>query len=91
MIVTFMQKLISIAFREMLPEHVWSTLTDASFLFQILYSMTLDVNKVQELEDSIATILCNLQKIFLSYFFDSMEHLIVHLTYEARMEIPVEY
>ncbi|KAL0373087.1 UNVERIFIED_CONTAM: hypothetical protein Scaly_0990300 [Sesamum calycinum] len=46
----FMQKLISIAFCEMLPKPVWSALTKASLLFQIRCSMTLDVNKVQKLE-----------------------------------------
>ncbi|KAL0354335.1 UNVERIFIED_CONTAM: hypothetical protein Sangu_1014800 [Sesamum angustifolium] len=46
----FMYKLISIAFREMLPEHVWSMLTEVSLLFQILCSTMLDLNKLQELE-----------------------------------------
>ncbi|KAL0449132.1 UNVERIFIED_CONTAM: hypothetical protein Slati_1469600 [Sesamum latifolium] len=80
----FMQKLIPIAFREMLPEFVWSVLTEVSLLFQIICLMTLDVVKVQELEDKVATILCNLEKIFPPSFFDSMEHLIIHLSYEAR-------
>ncbi|KAL0427832.1 UNVERIFIED_CONTAM: hypothetical protein Slati_2958000 [Sesamum latifolium] len=51
----------------------------------------LDVIKVQELEASVTTILCNLEKIFPPAFFDSMEHLIVHLPYEARVEGPVQY
>ncbi|KAL0284774.1 UNVERIFIED_CONTAM: hypothetical protein Sangu_2809900 [Sesamum angustifolium] len=42
----FMQKLIPIAFYEILPKPVWSTLTEVSLLIQILCSMTLDVNKV---------------------------------------------
>ncbi|KAL0420333.1 UNVERIFIED_CONTAM: hypothetical protein Slati_3056200 [Sesamum latifolium] len=87
----FMQKLIPIAFREMLPKSVWSTLTEVSLLFQIICSTTLDVNKVQELEDSVATILCNLEKILPPSFFDSMEHLIVHMLYEARVGGPVQY
>ncbi|KAL0448286.1 UNVERIFIED_CONTAM: hypothetical protein Slati_1385000 [Sesamum latifolium] len=70
----------------MLPESVWSALTEVSLLSQIICSTTLDVVKVQELEDKVATILCNLEKIFLPSFFDSMEHLIVHLPYEARVE-----
>ncbi|KAL0427912.1 UNVERIFIED_CONTAM: hypothetical protein Slati_2966000 [Sesamum latifolium] len=60
----FMQKLIPIAFGEMLPKSVWSALTEVSFLFQILCSTTLAVNKVQELEASVVTILCSLEKIF---------------------------
>ncbi|KAL0457934.1 UNVERIFIED_CONTAM: hypothetical protein Slati_0420600 [Sesamum latifolium] len=42
----FIQKLILIVFREMLPELVWSALTEVSLLVQILCSTMLDVNKV---------------------------------------------
>ncbi|KAL0307487.1 UNVERIFIED_CONTAM: hypothetical protein Sangu_3026700 [Sesamum angustifolium] len=44
----FIQKLIQIAFCEVLPKSVWSALTEVSLLFQILCSMTLDVNKVKD-------------------------------------------
>ncbi|KAL0367675.1 UNVERIFIED_CONTAM: hypothetical protein Sradi_3657600 [Sesamum radiatum] len=87
----FMQKLIPVAFRELLPEFVWSALTEVSLLFQVLCSTTLDVKKVQELEENVAIIMCNLEKNFPPAFFDSMEHLIVHLPYEARVGGPVQY
>ncbi|KAL0301935.1 UNVERIFIED_CONTAM: hypothetical protein Sradi_6470300 [Sesamum radiatum] len=51
----------------------------------------LDVRKLHELENSVAIILCNLEKIFPPAFFSSMEHLIVHLPYEARVRGPVQY
>ncbi|KAL0326491.1 UNVERIFIED_CONTAM: hypothetical protein Sangu_1727100 [Sesamum angustifolium] len=75
----------------MLPEHVWSALTEVSILFQSICSTTLDVHKLHELENSVAIILCNLEKIFLPVFFDSMEHLIVHLPYETHVRGPVQY
>ncbi|KAL0314988.1 UNVERIFIED_CONTAM: hypothetical protein Scaly_2900000 [Sesamum calycinum] len=87
----FMQKLIPIAFCEMLPEHVWSALIEVSLLFQSICSTTLDVRKLNELENNVDIILCNLEKIFLPAIFDSMEHLIVHLPYEARVGGPVQY
>ncbi|KAL0433488.1 UNVERIFIED_CONTAM: hypothetical protein Slati_2683100 [Sesamum latifolium] len=87
----FMQKLITIAFREMLPESMWGALTEVSLLFQILCSTTLDVNKVQELEDTVPIIMCNLEKKISPSFFDSMEHLIVHLPYEPLVGGPVQY
>ncbi|KAL0399919.1 UNVERIFIED_CONTAM: hypothetical protein Sradi_2335200 [Sesamum radiatum] len=46
----FIQNLILVAFREMVPEHVWSVLLEVSFLFQILCSTTLDIRMVEELE-----------------------------------------
>ncbi|KAL0416939.1 UNVERIFIED_CONTAM: hypothetical protein Slati_3525800 [Sesamum latifolium] len=87
----FMQKLIPIAFQEVLPEHVWSALTEISLLFQSICSTTLDVHKLHELESSVAIILCNLEKIFPPAFFDSMEHLIVHLPYEACVGGTMQY
>ncbi|KAL0454856.1 UNVERIFIED_CONTAM: hypothetical protein Slati_0824800 [Sesamum latifolium] len=87
----FMQKLIPIVFREMLPKHVRSALTEVSLLFQSICSITPDVHKLHELENTVAIILCNLEKIFPPAFFDSMEHLIVHLSYEARVGGPVQY
>ncbi|KAK4398130.1 hypothetical protein Sango_1288500 [Sesamum angolense] len=87
----FMQKLIPVAFREMVPEHVWSALMEVSLMFQVLCSTTLDIRKVQELENSVAVIICNLEKVFPPAFFDSMEHLILHLPYEARVGGPVQY
>ncbi|KAL0310141.1 UNVERIFIED_CONTAM: hypothetical protein Sangu_2457500 [Sesamum angustifolium] len=45
----------------------------------------LDVAKLHELAQSIVVIMCNLKKIFPPALFDSMEHLIVHLPYEAHI------
>lgn len=36
-------------------------------------------------------ILCNLEKIFPPSFFDVMEHLAIHLPYEAELGGPVQY
>ncbi|KAL0463211.1 UNVERIFIED_CONTAM: hypothetical protein Slati_0208700 [Sesamum latifolium] len=87
----FLQKLIPVVFREMVPEHVWSALMEVSLMFQVLCSTTLDIRKVQELKDSVAVIICNFGKVFPPTFFDSMEHLILHLPYEARVGGPVQY
>ncbi|KAL0373234.1 UNVERIFIED_CONTAM: hypothetical protein Scaly_1005000 [Sesamum calycinum] len=69
----FMQKWIPIAFRKMLPKHVWK-LTKGSLLFQSICSTTLDVHKLHELENSVAVIMCNLEKIFSPAFFDSIQY-----------------
>ncbi|KAK4382241.1 hypothetical protein Sango_2892000 [Sesamum angolense] len=87
----FIKKLIPIAFHEMLFEHVWSALIDFSLLFQSICSITMDVHKLHELENSVSIILCNLKKIFSPAFFDSIEHLTVHLSYEAHVGGPVQY
>ncbi|KAG6393032.1 hypothetical protein SASPL_147262 [Salvia splendens] len=43
------------------------------------------------LSDSIPIILCNPERIFAPSFFDSVEHLLVHLADKARLARPVQF
>ncbi|CAH9137732.1 unnamed protein product, partial [Cuscuta epithymum] len=87
----FMQRLIPIAFREMLPPHVWGCLTEISMLFQTLCSVVLDTKAIQDLERTVPILMCNMEKIFPPAFFDHMEHLIIHLPYEAKVAGTAQY
>ncbi|XP_060182429.1 uncharacterized protein LOC132612107 [Lycium barbarum] len=87
----FMQRLMPIAFRELLPSNVWQALTELSLFFKDLTSTTLRVDDMERLEADIPQILCKLERIFPPGFFDSMEHLSVHLPYEAKIAGPIQY
>ena len=54
-------------------------------------SSTLRVDDLLVMEKNIPTILCKLEKIFPPRLFDSMEHLPIHLAYEARVCGPIQY
>ena len=86
----FMECLLPTAFRE-LPDHVWKPLTELSEYFRDLCSPTLRVDDLLVMEKNIPVILCKLERIFSPGFFDSMEHLPIHLAYEARVCGPVQY
>ena len=60
-------------------------------IFRNLCSSTLRVDNFLVMEKNIPIILYKLERIFLLGFFDCMEHLLVHLTYEARVCGPVQY
>ena len=81
----FMQRLLPIAFREFLPNNVWEAVTELSLVFKDLASATLKVTDMCRLQEQIPVILCKLERIFPPTLFDSMEHLLVHLPYEARI------
>ena len=66
-------------------------LTGISLFFRDLCARTLDKDSVEILTSNIAIILCNLEKIFPPSFFDVMEHLSVHLPYEAKLGGPVQF
>ena len=59
--------------------------------FRDLCSRTLQISRVQILKQNIVLIICNLEKIFPPSFFDVMEHLPIHLPYEAELGGPVQY
>ena len=87
----FMQRLIPIAFRELLPSSIWEALTELSLFFKMLTSPKLKATDLVKLEEDIPVIICKLEKIFPPSFFDCMEHLPIHLPYEARIAGPVQY
>ena len=59
--------------------------------FRDLSTRTLKEEVVEQLQENIPILLCNLEKIFPPEFFDVMEHLAVHLPYEALLRGPVHY
>lgn len=87
----FMQRLVPIAFRHLLPDTVWEALTELSLFFKDLCCPVLNVEDVRRMESEIPIIICKLERIFPPSFFDVMEHLPVHLPYEARVAGPVQY
>ena len=86
----FMECLLPIAFRE-LPNHVQKPLTKLSEYFIDLCSSTRRVNDLLVIEKNNPTNLCKLERIFPLEFFDSMEHLLIHLVYETRVCGPVQH
>ncbi|CAH9051208.1 unnamed protein product [Cuscuta europaea] len=78
-----MQRLLPIARKEMLPEHVWSCITEINLLFQSICSSVLDATSFRRLEESVPMLMCHLEKIMPPSFFNGMEHLVIHLPYET--------
>ncbi|KAF3620885.1 hypothetical protein FXO38_32121 [Capsicum annuum] len=61
----FMQWLISIAFRELIPRNMWQPLTELSLFFKSLTSITITEEYMRQLEKNIPLILNKLKRIFL--------------------------
>jgi len=87
----FMQTLIPLAFRDLLPKGIWDALTEISHFFRDIYSIKLNVDHIKRLETNIVETLCKLEMIFPPSFFDSIEHLLIHLPFEAKVGGPVQY
>ena len=86
----FMERLLPIAFID-LPDPIWKPLAELSKFFKDLCSTSLREDELIQMQQNITIILCKLEQIFPPGFFDSMEHLPIHLPYEALVGGPVEY
>jgi hypothetical protein len=51
----------------------------------------LNVDHIERLEKNIMETICKLEMIFPPSFFDSIEHLLVHLPFEAKVGGLVQY
>ena len=65
-------------------------LAELSYLFRLLYAKELSRTVIDDLEKAAPVLLYKLEKIFPPGFFLPMQHLIVHLPYEAWMGGPVQ-
>ena len=72
-------------------QHVLNPLIEVSHFFKDLCSTTLMEDDLSRMEQNISFILCKLERIFPLGFFNSMEHLPIHLAYEARLGGPIQY
>ncbi|WVZ25292.1 hypothetical protein V8G54_003836 [Vigna mungo] len=86
----FMECLLPIAFSS-LPTHVLNPIIEVSHFFRDLCCTTLNEVDLRKMEENISFILCKMERIFPPSFFDSMEHLPIHLPYEAGLGGPVQY
>nr|GEW41223.1 hypothetical protein [Tanacetum cinerariifolium] len=79
----FMQQLLPIALKGMIPNAIWDAITELCTFFHVLCSKELHIEDLETLKYSIVVTLCKLEKVFPPGLFDSMEHLVIHLVNEA--------
>jgi len=85
----FIERLLPVVFRGFLPDNVWRSLAELSYFYRQLCAKELSKDVARSLEQNVAVLLCKLEKIFPPGFFNVMQHLIIHLPYEARLGGPV--
>ena len=65
----FMQRVMPIAFRELLPTNVWKAINELSLFFKSLTATVITNEDMTRLESNISIILCKLERIFPPIFF----------------------
>ena len=86
-----MQQLLPLAIRHLLPKNVRHAIARLCFFFNSICKKTIDVAKLDAIQNDLITTLCLLEKYFPPSFFDVMVHLTVHLIREVRLCGPVNF
>ncbi|VVA40859.1 PREDICTED: transposon, partial [Prunus dulcis] len=88
---TLMQQLLPVAIRSVLEKLARYAITRLCFFFNAICAKTVDVSKLDKLEEDVVVTMCLLEKYFPPSFFDIMVHLVVHLVREVRLCGPVYF
>ena len=76
--------------RGYIPEEEWLVLAELSYFFRVLCAKELSDGVLEDMEEMAPELLCKLEKIFPPGFFNLMQHLILHLSTEARFGGPMQ-
>ncbi|CAL9030086.1 unnamed protein product [Prunus brigantina] len=87
----FMQRLLPVGIRHLLPEDVVKPIMLLSRFFAQLTAKTLRKTDINQLRHDIVQVLCKFEMIFPPAFFTSMIHVMVHLPEEALLAGLVNY
>jgi hypothetical protein len=80
----FMERLIPMIFYGYLDDDVWMALAELSHFYRQLCAKEIKKDMMEKLKDEISMLLYKLEKIFPLGWFNPMQHLLIHLPYEAK-------
>jgi len=81
----WIERFLPVMVRGYLPDNIWRVLAELSNFFRQLCAKELSRVVISDMEKMAPVLLCKLEKIFPPAFFNPMQHLLLHLPYEARM------
>ena len=84
------ERLLPVMVRGYLNDDVWKALAELSYFYRQLCAKEIKKEMTEKLEIEIPVLICKLEKIFPPGFFNPMQHLLVHLPFEAKVGGPVQ-
>jgi hypothetical protein len=81
----FMQTLILLAYQDLLQKVIWDALTEISHVFKDISYNKLQTQHMKRFKMNIVQTICKLKMIFSQLFFDSIEHLPIHLPFDTKV------
>jgi hypothetical protein len=87
-----MERLVHVMFRGYIFDVVWKMLAEVCYFYRQMCAKEIRRDVMEQLEKEASMLLCKLEKKILPLgFFNPMQHLFIHLPYEAKVGGPVQY
>jgi hypothetical protein len=86
-----MERILPVIFRGYFDNAVQMVLTELSYFYRLLCAKEITIEMIQKFEKEIPLLLCKMEKKFPPGFFNSMQHLLIHVPYEAKVGGTVQY
>jgi hypothetical protein len=86
-----MERILPNMFWGYFDDVVWMVLVELSYFYRYLCAKEIMVEMMEKLEKEILMLLWKMEKFFPPRFFNSMQHLLIHLSYEAKVGGPIQY
>jgi hypothetical protein len=80
-----------VIFRGYFKPNLWKMFAELSYFYRQIYAKQVSKVMMQRLEKEIAVLVCKMETVFPSGWFNTMQHLLVHLPWEARVGEPVQF
>jgi hypothetical protein len=71
--------------------NLWKMFAKLNYFYRQIYAKQVSKAMMQRLEKEIAVLVCKMETVFSFGWFNAMQHLLVHLPWEARVEGPVQF
>jgi hypothetical protein len=86
-----MERILPVIFWGYFDNAVQMVLTELSYFYRLLCAKEITIEMIQKFEKEIPLLLCKMEKKFPPGFFNSMQHLLIHVPYEAKVGGTVQY
>jgi hypothetical protein len=84
-----MERLVPVMLHGYLDDDIWEALAKLSYFYKQLCAKEIKKDMMKKLEKEIPVLICKLEKIFPPGWFNPMQHLLVHIPYEAKVGGPM--
>jgi hypothetical protein len=79
---------MSVMFRDYFNDNLRKIFAELSYFCREICAKQVSKLMMQKLEKEITVLLCKMEKIFPPGWFDAMQHLLVHLPWQAKVGGP---